>query len=99
MSTLPDLSIAVSDTVNKLLDAPPAFVKFPPCRLHAVRRAYALLKDLGYAKDKYRPRTKKHGDWVKTAHPKAIAYLDEYGEKYVQCLEATLRLMNPNLNP
>lgn len=82
---------AVHETANKLLDKP-KFVKFPRCRTKVLRRAYALLKDLGYASEEWGDRRGKYPRRVRKGHPKAVEYLNLFGEQYILMLEAVQRL-------
>jgi hypothetical protein len=85
---------AVHETANKLLDKP-TYVKFPRCSTKILRRAYALLKELGYAEETWGDRKGKYPPpRIRKGHPKAIEYLKLYGEQYVLMLEATQRLVS-----
>ena len=78
MSDDPKLAEAVYETINKRLDSPKYQRLFVAAPLD--KRLWRALRSLGYtSRDSY-------------IHPKAKQYYRKYGEQYVQCLEAAIRL-------
>lgn len=79
----PKLGSAVVETITKKLDEPKyqrLFDKSP-----SDKKLIKILHGLGYA-------NKSIGSAF--IHPKAKAYYKKYGEQYVECLEAALRLVD-----
>ena len=76
------LGSAVVETIQKKLDEPRYQRLFSKSQADA--RLFKVLYTLGYA---------TLSGSIVYIHPKAKAYYKKYGEQYVECLEAALRLI------